>query len=529
MTKPYQLRNKKRAVGYARISSERQINGESPETQVTAIKAYAEREDVELVKIFYDEAKSGKNTDRAELQNMINYLRKHDDVGTVILYKMSRASRDMMSYIVGFYAPLQALGVSIRSATEPVDETGMGQFMGEISVLFAQLENHNRRDFTIDNMTSLAHQGYWVHPPLLGYDTHKIPNEVGKMRSTLKPNVKATQVKQVLERFAEGNITKAELTRYAKTIGLRSKSGKVLTETAVHKLIERAVYAGYVQDNFTERQLVKGKHEPIISVETYETNQRLLYGRRKRVGEVRQKLHPDYPLKGTILCPHCGKPMYASAPRTGSGGKSPRYDCSRPTCRGHVRSIKAVSVHDSFEELLERVQPEEPILELFREVAVNRVAHQLGNLQVKKATVNTKLATIADNRLAVIKKFAADKLTEEEKVELVDSYDEEKKVYTKELRKLEAQQALQEADIDFAVSIMRDTKAQWQIASPFAKQKFQSAMFPKGLVYDADNERFGTAEMSPLYRVLPNKKDLPELEKSFLVAGVGFEPTTLWL
>ena len=76
---------------------------------------------------------------------------------------------------------------------------------------------------------------------------------------------------------------------------------------------------------------------------------------------------------------------------------------------------------------------------------------------------------------------------------------------------------------------MRDVDRQWLLASPSARVRFQSILFPQGFVYDYENHRFGTSEMSTLYRVLPNKKDLSVSEKSFLVAGVGFEPTTLWL
>lgn len=113
-----------KALGYVRISSEQQINGESPQTQLTAIQQYAERESMELVQVFSDEAKSGKNTDRPGLLDMLAFARKHkDEIDHVIVYKMSRASRDMPTFIMGMYTRLQELGITIRSATEPVDET----------------------------------------------------------------------------------------------------------------------------------------------------------------------------------------------------------------------------------------------------------------------------------------------------------------------------------------------------------------------------------------------------------------------
>jgi site-specific recombinase len=98
-----------------------------------------------------------------------------------------------------------------------------------------------------------------------------------------------------------------------------------------------------------------------------------------------------------------------------------------------------------------------------------------------------------------------------------------------ELRRLERQQTIRETDIDVALEIMRDADKQWLLASPSARVRFQSILFPKRLVYDYENHRFGTSEISVFYRILPTKKGSPEPEKPFLVAGVGFEPTTFWL
>ncbi len=530
MSQNNQVQRRKRALAYVRISSQRQINGESPETQKAAIEQWAAMNDVEIVDTFYDEAKSGKNTDRQELQNMIEYAAKHKgEIDYVVVYKMNRASRDMESYIIGFRAKLKILGVSIRSATEPIDDTALGQFMELFSVLVGQVDNDTKRGFTVDNMRALAHQGYWQHPPIAGYETHRIQNDMGKLRPTLKPDKMAPLVTQVLERFSQGDITKAELTRYAASIGLRSKNGKRIGEDRMNAMLKHPVYAGYVVGNLTDGELVEGKHEPLISKETYELNQTLLNGNSKRTGEAHLKLNPDYPLKGLVLCPHCKNPMYASAPKTGAGGKSPRYHCSRSTCKGLVKSTKALQMHDDFEEMLTRIEPADVTLKLYKEVLVTEAANHLGSLNVKISRVRTALNTIADNRLTAIKNFNTGKLTEDEKTELINAYDEEKIVQTKELRKLEKQQAISEADIELAVGVMEDVSKQWGVASLASKQRFQSAIFPEGVVYDATNRRFGTETISPLYRYAPNKKDLPEPEKSFLVAGPGLEPGTSWL
>ena len=520
----------RKSLAYIRISSQRQINGESPETQRQAIDDFANRNHIEVVKAFYDEAKSGKNTDRPALQELIRYAEKHRGaIDHVIVYKMNRASRDMTSYITGFLLPLKRLGITIRSATEPTDDSVYGQFIEMFNVLVGQMDNETKRAFTVDNMTNLSLQGWWQAPAMVGYDVHKIPNEVGKLRPTLKPNRMAPLVKQVLERFSEGDITKAELTRYAASMGLRSRYGKKLSEDRIHAMIKHPIYAGFVANKQTDWELVDGKHEAIISRDTYEINQKLLYGKRKRVGETRKVFNPDYPLKGLVLCPNCMKPLYASAPRTGAGTKSPRYHCSRAACKGKYKSVKASVMHDDFEEMLQRIKPDERLLMLYREVLIKESVNQLGNINSTISKVRSQLDTIAENRLNAIKKFTADQLTIDEKTELVSAYDNDKAALANELQQLEHQQTIREADIDIALEVMRDIDRQWLLASPSAKTRFQSILFPQGLIYDYDNHRFGTSRISPFYRVVATKKDSEESSKSFLVAGVGFEPTTSWL
>ncbi len=530
MTPQEQLTSKK-AVAYIRISSQRQINNESPITQKSAIQSYAEANNIEIVEWFEDIAKSGKNADRTGLQSLLKYCGRHrGKIDHWIVYNMRRASRDIDSYSNQVRTILKALGVTVRSATEPaVDDTREGRFMESLLVALGQLDNEGKSDVTKDNMRALALQGWWLHPPILGYDKHKKPNDLGKLRSTLKPNSMAPIVKQVLERYAEGNITKAELTRYADGIGLRSRYGKRVSEDSMHRLLKHPVYAGLIADNHTGWELVEGKHEAIISRDTYELNQTLLHGKGRSTGKIRLKINPDYPLKGLVLCPNCTKPLYASAPKTGAGGKSPRYHCSRKPCKGLYKSVKASVMHEDFADMLQRIKPSDKVIALYKEILIKEAANQLGNLNHKIKLQRAKLDTIADNRLSAIRKFNADQLTVEEKTDLISSLDEDKAVVSEELRQLERQQGIREADITLALDVMQNVDRQWDVASLQSKQRFQSVLFPRGLVYDYTNHRFGTSEISRLYKLVENKKGSEEPSKSFLVAGVGFEPTTFWL
>lgn len=306
---------------------------------------------------------------------------------------------------------------------------------------------------------------------------------------------------------------------YGNIIGLRSRYGKPLSPDSINRLLTSPTYAGYVADSFTNYELVEGKHPRIISPEVYELNQKLLQGGR-RTGEVRLKFNPEYPLKGLILCPNCHKALYASAPKTGAGGKSPRYHCSRRACKG-TKSIKADVLHKAFMKMLEKITPSNEVMELYREVLVREAINRSGNVNHEIKNINDKLEDIADRRLRVIRMLTEGALTVDEKNEQTDMLDSQKEAYTAERGRLVNKQGIQEADIDRIVNMMGSIPAQWLDSDLATQQRFQNLLFPKGLVYDYENELFGTSQLSDLYRYTLTKKDSELPSKSFLVDVIG--------
>jgi site-specific DNA recombinase len=523
--------SRKKAVAYVRISSMRQINNESPVTQRDLIQRYADANNIEIVKWFEDIAKSGKNADRDGLQDLLKFcITNRGKIQHWIVYNMRRASRDNESYTTEVKLVLRARGITVRSATEPaVDDTKEGRFLETLLVALGQLDNEGKAETTIDNMRALTMQGYWLNAPMVGYDMCKIPNELGKLRPSLRPNAMASKVRIVLERFSVGDITKAELTRFAEKIGLRSRYGKVLTEDRIHRLLKHPIYAGYISSNFTNYELVEGKHPALISLETYETNQRILFGKNARKGETHLKVNKLYPLKGLVQCINCHKPLYASAPTAGNGQPSPRYHCARSECRGKVKSIKARQVHDDFELMLQKFIPSNGILKLYKTILIREANSQLGRLNSNIKSLRDDISRLDSARLNAIQKFTESEISIDEKNELIDHLDSQKLLSSSRLKDLERQQSLRTADIEQAINLMDNVAAQWAESELDIQIRFQNMLFPDGLVYDHERGKFGTSTISPLYRYVPTKKDLSEPEKSFLVAGRGLEPLTSWL
>lgn len=69
----------KRVVAYVRISSQRQINNESPVTQRDTIQRYADANNMEIVEWFDDIAKSGKMPSKGWPQDLLKYCGKNEN------------------------------------------------------------------------------------------------------------------------------------------------------------------------------------------------------------------------------------------------------------------------------------------------------------------------------------------------------------------------------------------------------------------------------------------------------------------
>ena len=138
------MENKKvRAVGYARVSTKNQLIGKefnSIDTQKAIIVYYAQtHSEIELVQIFSDPGRSGKNMKRPGMQAMIERI-KHGDIDCVLAYKLDRVSRDGLDYLT-LESELRGLNVSIIYTNDAnPDDTPIGHIQRHMMVGFAQFE-----------------------------------------------------------------------------------------------------------------------------------------------------------------------------------------------------------------------------------------------------------------------------------------------------------------------------------------------------------------------------------------------------
>ena len=325
-----------RAVIYCRVSTEEQVENFSLATQQKACRDYCARNSFDVDKIFVEEGESAKTAQRTQFQKMLAYCRENKGrVKWVVVYAVNRFARNSHDHL-GTRALLWKLGVSLRSVTEPFDESSQGKLMESILASFAQFDNDVRADRTKDGMKAAHLAGKWTFKAPLGYLNGD--RKPGGSSLTHDPE-RGLLVKQAFEFYATGVHTKQKVLEMVTAAGLRTRHGKLVSKQTFDQLLRKPVYAGWIQvEGWGER--VRGDFEPLVSQEIFDTVQALLSGKRVSVAP-RLRSHPDFPLRHFVKCGCCGKPLTASW----SKGRAEQkrygfYRCQNLKCkRVHVRKV----------------------------------------------------------------------------------------------------------------------------------------------------------------------------------------------
>ena len=228
------------AVIYIRVSTKEQTENLSLPTQLRACEEYCRREGLDVLARFKEEGESAKTADRTELQKLLTFCRTNKGrVHFVVVFNLTRFARDKYDHFA-LRSLLQSLGISLRSATEPIDDTSTGKLMEGVLAAFAQFDNDVRSDRTRAGMKAALEIGRWVFLAPLGY--LNAPRALGK--SLLHDPERAPIIRQAFEDYATGRFTKQEIRERATAAGLRNRRGQPLSSQAIGTLLCNQLYAG---------------------------------------------------------------------------------------------------------------------------------------------------------------------------------------------------------------------------------------------------------------------------------------------
>jgi site-specific DNA recombinase len=231
------------AVIYVRVSTKEQTENLSLPTQLRACEEYRRRHGYEILERFHEEGESAKTTDRPQLQALLKYCRtRKGKVHFVVVYNLTRFAREKYDRFA-LRAHLQSLGISLRSATEPIDDTSTGKLMEGVLAAFAQFDNDVRSDRTRAGMRAALELGRWTFPAPLGYLNAP---KWSKTSLVLDPE-RGPLVRRAFEDLATGKYTKQEVIARATEAGLRSRKGLRLSPQSFGQMMRSPIYVGRVE------------------------------------------------------------------------------------------------------------------------------------------------------------------------------------------------------------------------------------------------------------------------------------------
>jgi len=480
-----------KAVIYVRVSSSRQVDNTSLESQEAACREWCRQQKLQVAHVFVERGESAKTADRTEFQHMFRYLEQSSGITHLVVDKFDRFSRSMDDG-AEYRLRLRRLNVVLCSAKEPTDNTPAGRLFANVLGSFAQFDNDVRSHRAQDGMKASLKAGRWVWMAPIGY-VHG--NSKQEPSLTTDPE-RGPLMFKLFELVASGQ-KKADALAHVTALGLRTRAGRPLSQGTLAKLLKNPLYWGRIEKPewgvFT-----KGDFQPLVSEGLFDRVQRVLSGRALPSVPHRRE-NERFPLKGLLLCPECGLPATGST----SKGKTKRfsyYHCHRGT--GHFRA-PSQSVEDEFLALLESLQPNPDrmrlIEEIFRRVWADKQSTVEADIQRLRDTLAKNKAR-KERLLDGLESGALESDDFKRRCDQVnaDIADSESRLAIAEDMTLDIESAL-----SYLIHLFWNSRIFWEQSDLAGKRRLGMAIFPEGLTFS--NSGFGTPLTHSIFKLLADE------------------------
>ena len=307
------------AAIYARYSSDNQRD-ESIDAQIRAIEEYAKRNNISIVKIYTDKAKSATSDKRPDFQQMI----ADSSLGifnAIIVHKLDRFSRDKYDS-VSYKRKLKRNGVRLISVTEQFDDSPESIILESLLEGMAEYYSKNLAREVMKGMKETAYQcKHTGGLAPLGYD-------VGPDKKYIVNDNEAIIVRIIFDMYVTGH-GYGSIVSYLNSNGYKTKIGKPFGKNSLHDILANEKYCGtYVfnrsssKDGFGKRNTHEDKDDShiiripggmpaIVSEETFSKVKAKMKQNKRRPGSYKAK--ENYLLSGLIFCGECGHAMQGNS------------------------------------------------------------------------------------------------------------------------------------------------------------------------------------------------------------------------
>ncbi|MBX3084728.1 MAG: recombinase family protein [Anaerolineae bacterium] len=306
--KPKRKLTMTRYAAYLRISSEEQIGNYSIDAQRRAVQTWVEARDGQLVKVYIDEAQSGRTADRPGFLEMRQDARKRA-FDALVVHKFDRFARNRTDALAIKSLLRYDYGIKVFSATEPSEDSDgpIGALIEGIMESVAEWYSRNLATEVAKGRREKSRQGY--HNNAVPFGLKRVGKEVVPNPDELPGLLMA------FEAYASNKYGYVGIARLLNEQGYHSTSGRKFTKDTVREILRNRIYIGKIRYQetkhnsegrrvFTEPiQWFEGQHEPVIPKDLFEKcqNIRVLRDSHKQA----PKTFVPYLLRGMVYCKYC--------------------------------------------------------------------------------------------------------------------------------------------------------------------------------------------------------------------------------
>jgi len=199
-------------------------------------------------------------------------------------------------------------------------------------------------------------------------------------------------------------VIELEMYEYRELSGtFKDKNGEVHL-TRIQELMDRTIYAGYIDYEPWGLSLIKGQHEPLISLETWQAVQ----GKRSERANApaRKDINADFPLRGFVCCNHCGK-AYTACWSKGRKKHYPYYLCDTKGCPSHRKSIGREKVEGEFETILKAMVPSRDLFDLSLAIFQKICSHHEDRAALKQDALQAEIKQLEKQKEQLLDRLVA--------------------------------------------------------------------------------------------------------------------------
>lgn len=510
---------KKRAIIYARISTNEEKQRNGLDIQIKRLRAHCKQCDIEIV-FEYREECSGKSFNRPDYKKLQQYVMENKDtIDYILITKWDRYSREQVEAI-GFINDYKTYNITVNAIEQWIDYSNpQYKLMLSMYLAIAEVERDLISMRTKEAYLELAKKGCWMARVPYGYKRFR-PSK--KHPSMLPKEDQASLVVEIFKEVANG---------YDDTGVIRKKmrkKGFTLERSAFYRLLHNVAYIGKVRvEEDGEGVIYDGLHTAIVDEELFYKVQEILNNKSGNAKKA-TPLNPDYPLKRHLKCPKegCGKFLRASP----SKGRTKSYHYYHCVSKCGFRVRKEV-VDELFLVLLQNISMNENTIDLFREIMIGQLKLKSGDMSNKKGVLMSEIKDKSELIGSADDMLVSGEMSQETHGRVTAKYQSRIASIEIELDDVVKQTSITESDIDKAVQILKNLPELYSSAKFDDKYNMVGSIFPEGL--ELTKEECRTTSDNQLIGLLVKqrgnikKKATKNGGSSHMAPLQGLEPWTL--